>query len=73
MSFEDVEGVPATQTVTVAGYNHVQIPLQFVKFQNVNSVTVFVEDNQDEDDVRCAPLAPCHESSRESPRPLARG
>ena len=49
MSFDDVE-MPATQTLTVTGA--AQIPLQFVKFQSVTSVTVFVEDNQDDDEVR---------------------
>jgi len=52
MAFDDVEGLAPTQVVTVAG-GGTQIPLQFVKFQNVNSITVFVEDNQDDEDVTC--------------------
>lgn len=53
MGFDDVENVTPTQTLTLSGASpHLsQQMLQFVKFQNVNYITVFVENNRDDDEV----------------------
>lgn len=49
MDFQSVDSAPATQEITlqtedIAGDK--LIPLRFVKFQNVSSITIFVENNQ---------------------------
>jgi len=53
MGFDDVESVTPTQTLTLSGAapHLAQTALQFVKFQNVNFLTIFVENNRDEEDV----------------------
>eukprot|EP00966_Prymnesium_polylepis_P251809 5821216-Prymnesium_polylepis.1 len=51
MAFEDVEDTAATQTLSVSG--GAPSLLQFVKFQCVCSITVFVEDNHDDAEVTC--------------------
>jgi len=52
LSFDDVEDLPATQTLVLHGTSQT-IPLHFVKFQNVSSLVVFIEDNQGGGDVTC--------------------
>ena len=47
MSFDDCEDFPPTQTVELKGAVAI-IPLQFVKFQSVSSLTVFIENNQED-------------------------
>jgi len=50
LSFDDVEDLPATQTIEMTGAS-AEIKLNFVKFQNVSTLTVFIEGNQGGDDV----------------------
>lgn len=45
MSFEDAEDFPPTQQLEVSGVAQT-LPLQFVKFQNVHSLTIFIDGNQ---------------------------
>lgn len=56
LSFEDVGSVPATQQFTEGdisynGDGEALITLRYVKFQKVNSLVIFVEQNKSEDDV----------------------
>ena len=50
LSFDDVEDLPPTQTLTLSGQS-ATLPLQFVKFQSVSTLTVFIEGNQSDGDV----------------------
>lgn len=48
MAFEDAEGEAATQTIELSedsfnAQGTANIPLRFVKFQNINSLVLFVE------------------------------
>jgi len=52
LSFDDVEDLKPAQVVSVTGPEQT-IPLQFVKFQNVCSLTFFIEGNQGDEDVTC--------------------
>ena len=45
MDFNDAEDLPPTQALELKGAS-ATLPLQFTKFQSVNSVTVFLENNQ---------------------------
>jgi len=45
MTFDDTEDLPPTQTLELNGAS-ATLPLQFVKWQNVTSLTVFIENNQ---------------------------
>ena len=47
---DDVEDLVPTQTLTFSGASGT-VPLQYVKFQNVSSLTVFLEDNQGDEEV----------------------
>ena len=49
LSFDDVEDMAPTQMVTMSGTS-ATIPLQFVKFQNVSSLAVFIQDNQGDEE-----------------------
>lgn len=55
VAFGDVETLPAVQELTLTPADlaggGVGQRLKFVKFQNVSSVTMFIEDNQDDADV----------------------
>jgi len=55
MTFDDVDDFPPTQVVELANSDFkdgvATIALQFVKFQCVQQLTVFIEDNQDGSDV----------------------
>lgn len=50
MTFDDCEDKP-TQEITLGGGAPSTQPLTFVKFQNVSSLSVFIEDNVDDDEV----------------------
>lgn len=50
MTFDDCEDAPPTQTLTASGGSST-MPLHFVKFQSVSSLSVFIEDNVDDDEV----------------------
>jgi len=50
MDFGDCEDYPATQTLTLSGTSQT-MPLQLTKFLSVSSITVFIEDNQADDEV----------------------
>lgn len=50
MSFDDCEDFPPTQELTLAA-NASTLNLNFVKFQSVSSLTVFVQDNIADDEV----------------------
>lgn len=50
LSFDDVEDLPPTQTLTFRGQS-ATLPLQFVKFQSVNTLAIFIEDNQSDGEV----------------------
>jgi len=52
ISFDDVEDLKPTQTLTFKGAE-MTLPLQFVKFQNVTQLTVFIKDNQGDVDATC--------------------
>ena len=45
MDFNDAEDLPPTQTLELTGES-ATLPLQLTKFQSVNSLTVFMENNQ---------------------------
>jgi len=45
LSFDDVEDMPPTQVLEMKGTSD-EIKLNFVKFQNVSSLTVFIDANQ---------------------------
>ena len=45
MDFNDAEDLPPTQTLELKGTS-ATLPLQFTKFQSVNTITVFLENNQ---------------------------
>ena len=49
MAFEDCEDAPATQELEFSSEAQT-LPLNFVKFQSVSSLTVFVQDNQEDSD-----------------------
>jgi len=52
LSFDDAEERPATQELELDFDSlNKPLPLRFVKFQKVNNVTIFVKDNQGEEDV----------------------
>lgn len=53
MGFSNVSDFPASDVVTLSPENlqGKPVPLKFVKFQNVRSLTVFIEDNQGSVDV----------------------
>ena len=51
LGFEEAEDIPATQVVTLAesdwdSTGTANIPLRFVKFQNVTSLVVFIVDGE---------------------------
>ena len=51
LGFEEAEDIPATQTVTLAesdwdSTGTANIPLRFVKFQNVTSLVLFIVDGE---------------------------
>jgi|UniRef100_A0A7S0JC05 hypothetical protein len=53
MAFEDAEGMPPTQTIALTS-THVAgtpVPVQYVKFQNVSTLSIFIPSNQEETDV----------------------
>ena len=52
MSFDDCEDFCPTQTITLTG-SSATIPLQLVKFTNVSSLTVFIENNQGDEEATC--------------------
>ena len=53
MAFEDCEDSAPTQTLTLTPADLGRdLPLQFVKFQNVSNLSVFVEDNQEDSEVK---------------------
>ena len=46
LDFDDAENAPATQELELdAKQLDVAIPLRFVKFQNVQNLTIFIKDN----------------------------
>jgi len=45
MDFNDAEDLPPTQTLELKGAS-ATLPLQYTKIQSVNSITVFLENNQ---------------------------
>jgi len=49
LAFEDVEDLPPTQTLTLQGAAD-ELKLNFVKYQNVSSLTVFIEGNQGDEE-----------------------
>ena len=53
LGFGDVEDIPATQEFTIEEDKATDalLTLRFVKFQTVNSVTIFIDDNQGGGDV----------------------
>lgn len=58
MGFSDTESMKPTQTITLASADEATVDLAFVKFQNVNTLTVFFADNLgDEDVTRVSKLA----------------
>ena len=52
MDFSDCEDLCPTQTVTLNGAS-ATIPLQLTKFQQVNSLHVFIESNQGDEESTC--------------------
>merc|ERR1711918_78698 len=52
VGFDSASSMEAAQVLTLSPsqMNGDLIPLKFVKFQNVNSLTVFFEDNQDDEE-----------------------
>jgi thioredoxin len=51
MDFDDAEGAPDVQTLTLTAEQIKEgapVPLKYVKFQNVTKLTMFVVDNQDD-------------------------
>ena len=50
MDFSDCEDYPPTQTLTLSGVSQT-LPLQLTKFLSVSSITVFIEDNQADEEV----------------------
>lgn len=55
MTFDDVESFPPTQTLELSASDFTDgvatVPLQYVKFQCVQSLTAFVEDNLEDGEV----------------------
>uniref|UniRef100_A0A0D6R5U6 PITH domain-containing protein n=1 Tax=Araucaria cunninghamii TaxID=56994 RepID=A0A0D6R5U6_ARACU len=53
MGFSNVNDFPASDTVVLSADNleGKPVPLKYVKFQNVRSLTIFIEDNQSGSDV----------------------
>lgn len=47
LAFDDVEDLPPTQVLELSGVS-AELKLNFVKFQNVSTLTVFIEGNQGE-------------------------
>jgi len=52
MTFDDTEDLPPTQTLELTGPS-ATLPLQFVKFQCVTSLSVFIENNQSDGETTC--------------------
>lgn len=53
LDFSEATSTPAIQTLSLTeeDLSGKPIPLRFVKFQNVHSVQLFIEDNQDDEDI----------------------
>ena len=52
LDFDDAENAPATQELELdAKLLDTSIPLRFVKFQNVQNLTIFIKDNLGDEDV----------------------
>jgi hypothetical protein len=55
MTFDDVDSIPPTQVIEISPsdvkHGSVTIPLAFVKFQCVQTLTIFIEDNLDDAEV----------------------
>merc|ERR1711920_190532 len=53
MAFDDAEGVQPTQVITLSRGDMTgnPVPVQYVKFQNVSTLSIFVPSNQEETDV----------------------
>jgi len=49
LAFEDVEDLPPTQVLTLQGAAD-ELKLNYVKFQNVTTLTVFIEGNQGDEE-----------------------
>ena len=52
MSFDDCEDFKPTQTLELSSTS-ATLPLQLTKFSNVTSLSVFLENNQDDQEVTC--------------------
>ena len=55
LGFEEADDIPATQSITLSekdwdSTGTVNIPLRFVKFQNVTSLVLFIVDGEGEGD-----------------------
>ncbi|KAI8070706.1 PITH domain-containing protein [Gongronella butleri] len=53
LGFDDVESINETQTIELTPKHfedNVIVPLRFVKFQNITSVVLFIEDNQGDEE-----------------------
>ena len=71
MTFDDTEDLPPTQVIELTGAS-ATLPLQFVKFQCVTSLSVFIENNQADGDVTCLSklqFVGCAPPSRSPPLP----
>lgn len=64
LSFDETDSIPSIETLTLTSSTYTPsktnptigtalVPLRFVKYQSVHSITLFIEDNLGDDEVTC--------------------